>query len=285
VTGGLWLRIRERTERALRIGALRPVATERELVEQAGVRFLVRVLAGLAGRQRVGQAQDGAGANPFLPYEPDLFVARLTGSHVCLLNKFNVVEHHVLIVTRRFVDQERLLEAGDFRAVRVCLAEIDGLAFYNGGRDAGASQPHRHLQLVPLPLLPGQSGVPMDPLLPDAAEGEVVTIPGLPFRHAFARTGRWQERAAGAGQVLRLYHRLLRAVGGAGDGHRQGLPYNLLLTREWMLLVPRSREHFGAISLNALAFAGALLVRERAQLEHIRHTGPLAALAAVGLPR
>ena len=29
------------------------------------------------------------------------------------------------------------------------LAEVEGLAFFNGGTVAGASQPHKHLQVVP----------------------------------------------------------------------------------------------------------------------------------------
>ena len=43
-------------------------------------------------------------------------------------------------------------DGADFDALARGLAAIDGLAFYNGGTVAGASQPHKHLQLVPVPL-------------------------------------------------------------------------------------------------------------------------------------
>ncbi len=39
-------------------------------------------------------------------YEPDLWVQHLSDSHTLLLNKFNLVAHHVLVVTRQFESQQ-----------------------------------------------------------------------------------------------------------------------------------------------------------------------------------
>lgn len=64
---------------------------------------------------------------------------------------------------------------------------------------------------------------------------------------------------------------------------RQTGPYNLLATREWMLLVPRSTECFHGISVNALGFAGALLVRDAEQLALLERHGPMTALRAVAV--
>src|SRR4030095_920360 len=83
-------------------------------------------------------------------------------SHYLLLNKFCLPAGHVLLVTRRFERQERLLTIEDFDALITCLGEVDGLGFYNGGIEAGASQPRKHLQFVPLPLAPeSPNEVPM----------------------------------------------------------------------------------------------------------------------------
>ncbi|MGZ5357305.1 MAG: phosphorylase, partial [Solirubrobacterales bacterium] len=246
----------ERVQAARLNGALQSIATELHCVDDGGIRFLVRVLASLKQKQReAGVRADGASrgrdrANPFLPHDPRLFVAGLTATHFCLLNKFNVVDSHLLLVTRAFEDQERLLTPADLGAMAVALAEIDGLGFFNGGTAAGASQPHKHLQLVPLPLAREGHGsaLPIEPLLAAvlaAAEpGEPATVPGLPFRHALlALDGR-----ADAAGLNRAYGRLLAAAGlaaadavGAADA-RPAMPYNLLLTRRWMLIVPRSRE-------------------------------------------
>jgi ATP adenylyltransferase len=60
------------------------------------------------------------------------------------------------------------------------------------------------------------------------------------------------------------------------------VPYNLLVTDRWMLVVPRSRERFEGISINALGFAGALLVRDPAQLAAVERAGPMSVLRHVG---
>ena len=48
-----------------------------------------------------------------------------------------------------------------------------------------------------------------------------------------------------------------------------------------MLLVPRTRERFESISLNALAFAGALLVRSESEMDVLKRHGPMHALQHV----
>ena len=54
--------------------------------------------------------------NPFLPYEEDLWVCHLSASHTLLLNKFNVVAHHLICVTRDFQPQTAPLNAADLGA-------------------------------------------------------------------------------------------------------------------------------------------------------------------------
>ena len=66
--------------------------------------FNVRVLANLQRKFKQRREQP-EGFNPFLPYEQELFVANVSDRHVALLNKFNVVDHHLLIVTRQFETQ------------------------------------------------------------------------------------------------------------------------------------------------------------------------------------
>ena len=60
-------------------------------------------------------------------------------------------------------------------------------------------------------------------------------------------------------------------------------PYNLLLTRNWMLLVPRRTEYFQQISLNAMAFAGAFFVKDQPQAAQLLRDGPLSALTHVAV--
>lgn len=288
--GSLWPALAERSRQALASGAMQPIETTEEIVTDAGVDFLVRSLSSLACKEAARKRNEAAPANPFLPHEPELFVADISASHFALLNKFNVIPHHLLIVTRRFVDQESLVDLADFRALAACMAQIDGLAIYNGGEVAGASQPHKHLQLVPLPLVPGGLPVPVESLFTGAAGSSgIQRIPGLPFRHAFAWTepGWFDDVACAAARLFALYRDLLAAVGlGAltsDAGERQSGPYNLLLTRRWMLLVPRSKESYESVSVNSLGYAGSLFVRDEAQMQVLKRAGPMSVLGVVAL--
>ncbi|MGH7337244.1 MAG: phosphorylase, partial [Myxococcota bacterium] len=80
--------------------------------------------------------------------------------------------------------------------------------------------------------------------------------------------------------LLGLYRQLARAFG----CHRHGQPYNLLVCRDWMLIVPRARAQWRGVNVNGLGFAGALMVPGREELEVLRREGPLRVLAHVAVP-
>jgi ATP adenylyltransferase len=271
-----------------------PIATGYEFIEDGGVRFLVRVLTNLQRKsaQRAAEVRSaavGKPVNPFLPYEPALFVADVSDSHVAILNKFNVVDNHLLIVTREFEQQRSLLTLRDFEAWWRCMGEYESLGFYNGGPEAGASQPHKHLQLVPLPLAPQGPPVPIAPLLATVrGTAGAGTIPGFDFLHSFAVLGTATSERGAAREAFERYVSMLEQIGlhpPSGKGSDlQGGPYNLIAAKEWLLLVPRSREFFDSISINALGFAGALLVWNEEQLRALRAAGPLTALRETALP-
>jgi ATP adenylyltransferase len=286
--GTLWPTLLERTAYARERRAILSILTEPEVIEQGGMAFQVRVIKALATKTLTTAAQSNA--NPFLPYDPDLFVAEISPTHVALLNKFNVVDHHLVIVTRSFESQESLLSREDCEALLLCLAEIDGAAFYNAGPTAGASQRHKHLQLVPLSSL-SESRLPIEPLLHSVTMvGATGIVPGLPFLHAYAPMNpAWLDpQKDEASSLLACYHSLLHAVRlfvqSTAERPAPAAPYNLLVTRQWLLLVPRSQEFFEGISINALGFAGALLVKDAAQLAILRKQGPMSALQHVALP-
>lgn len=287
--GTLWMQVQATTERALDCGALQPIPTDFEYLEDGGIRFLVRILRHLAGKPRrvtAGAPPANGRPNPFLPFEPAMYVADASPTHVCLLNKFNVVERHLLIVTRAFEDQETPLTRQDFEAMWTCMAEGEALGFYNSGAIAGASQPHKHLQLVPLPLDPSGASLPIGARIAvDAAPGDVGRVEALPFAHAIATLAAdgFADVKQAAALTWDLYRRVLEAIGVAwpAAGERFAKAYNLLLTRRWLLAVPRTRECYESISCNALAFAGAWLVRDRQQLELLQHAGPCAGLRSV----
>lgn len=262
---GLWDEVVQRTSDALRTGALQPIDTTSEVVADGGIPFVVRLVSSLATKEETTRERP-AGFNPFLPPDPALVVRDLSATHVAVLNKFNVVPHHLLIVTRDFEDQDELLSRADFEALWACMRAYDGLGFYNGGGVAGASQRHKHLQIVPVPLGDGRDRTPVD---------AAVRAGRLPFAHAIAPYE--DEPAAAHTRYLELLARVGR--------RERGAAYNFLATRDFLLVVPRTRERYDAISINAMGFAGSLLVKNEAQRGVVREVGPIAILKSVSEPR
>ncbi len=291
-SGSLFPKLKAQHDYALSTGALQPIETQVEYLSVSDIQFVVRVLANLSRKEKALQQQGKtAPSNPFLPYEEDLYVSDISDTHLCLLNKFNVVDYHFLIVTRQFEFQDSWLTLADFEALVRCLQEVDGLAFFNGGTAAGSSQPHKHLQVVPYTdsltafpmegVITASKGVTSDD---EKGEAQVMRSPQLPFRHAIL-SGLSQKLTAQ--HYLACYHRLLNAVEITGFSlgtELQSGAYNLLCTRQWMMVVPRSQEKYDNISVNALGFAGSLLVKDLETLAKLQTLNPMKLLQQVGYP-
>lgn len=270
------------SERARASGALAPIDTHVEALTEQGITWAIRVLHNV---QRKKQASVVTSQDPFAPpYEQDLWVGELPPAHVVLLNKFPVIDRHVLAVTREDEPQTNLLTAADFEALLHLLNHQDGLVFYNGGTEAGSSQPHKHLQMVEFPLGPDTIRLSVASALAQGNPGnEIGRSPALPFPHARVRMPAdvWDDPPAGAAKLRALYLELLTTVGLPATGPEQPGPYNVLATREWLWLVPRSREYCEGIEVNALAFAGILLVPDADRLATLKQMGIAACLRAV----
>lgn len=261
-----WLtRTRACWRRALAVGDLEPLAASDPVVlVDRGVEFRVRVLTG-APRKPLGTRE----TDPFVPpYVDALFVGDASPTHAVLLNKFPVLEDHLLVVPRNWADQESPPDRQDWDALAVLLGEIDGLGLYNGGRAAGASQPHRHLQLVPRAAF-GPIGT--EPAVLAALAGGRTEVPGWPIRHAITALPDTRDLGAALADAA---HRLLARFDPG--------PFDLLWTRGWMLGAPRRAGAHDGVPVNALGYAGSLVVRDPAALHRLRQRGPFALLAEVG---
>ena len=262
---GLLARARCVAAQALETGALVPLQTRTESAPDQGVPF--RLSTRVSQRPVLTEMpKSGTGKNPFLPYDPALCVSELGETHICLLNKYPVLDQHLLVVTRGFEEQERLLDRADLNMAAMLIQTCGGLVFYNGGEKAGASQRHRHLQWVPIPLAEGETHLPMQSALSR-----------LPFTHGridFQTESRTEE-------IVEGYYTLLRHLALDGANGWQAQPYNLLLTREWVMLIPRREECWEGISVNALGYAGSLFAPNDAARMRIREVGGMTILRAL----
>jgi sulfate adenylyltransferase (ADP) / ATP adenylyltransferase len=86
--GTLWPAVLRQTAHALRLGALRPIETIQTLLEEGGVRFLVRQVASLARKEETRQAREvevgaGSAVNPFLTTPTSLWPSSRTLTSPC----------------------------------------------------------------------------------------------------------------------------------------------------------------------------------------------------------
>ncbi|KAG2499597.1 hypothetical protein HYH03_002538 [Edaphochlamys debaryana] len=317
----LWRDITQVYDRAMASGACSKTDTQVEVLHDPSlaVDFVLRVAAALkakptglpAGGDR-GSAPSASAPpppwrNPFSPPEPALTVRPLGPGHVAVLNKFNVVPHHVLVLTNAFRSQAEPLDGGDLAAALEVVKSMPegGVAFYNCGPESGRSQPHKHLQVVPLPFAEGQPpAAPLEPLVAVAAAGAAPLQPlelrALPYRCYVAMLpdspSPDQLQAACSALLQRAFpgytytpHPAL-AAGPPTDAATAAavaagpVSYNVLMTRRWLLLAPRRQERCGPLALNSLAFAGTVLVRSEEELGFVRETGPANILAQIGVP-
>ena len=257
-------------------GALVPLKTSlTHLMGEGGTSFELRHL--LSATPKHLRAA-GPKPNPFLPWDQRLEVERIGDSHVVILNKYPVQSAHMLLITQTWQPQTGWLSLDDWRALALVDATTTGLWFFNSGPNAGASQPHRHLQLLP------------------RAAGEPICARQDWFRRCAAdptaladdplfRSSRVAPLTSPlTGETLHRIYLSLTGELGLGSPSNDSCPrgaYNVLLSRQWMAIVRRQTEGIRGFSVNALGFAGSLLSTDESDREWIQRSGPEALLRAV----
>ncbi len=58
----------------------------------------------------------------------------------------------------------------------------------------------------------------------------------------------------------------------------------MLITPQWMMVVPRAKEGVDGISANGLAFSGGFFVKDEALFSKLQEIGPMNYLQQVGFP-
>ncbi|KAI0270762.1 hypothetical protein BGY98DRAFT_1091270 [Russula aff. rugulosa BPL654] len=232
-------------------------------------------------RAREGEGE--AGDDVFKPpYNPNLYVGELKDEdegteYVVLLNKYSVVEEHFLLVTKEFQSQTSPLSYLLLRAARAVGKHV--FAFYNCGDRSGASQPHKHLQFFPTE---NEDGPPIERLARAARidkDDKPFALSTLPFANHVRRLAlpvsatHGELEPALIGAFIELLELCISTVRHTAD-YPVGPPsYNVVLTLGHMYahLLAVTREPLG---VNALGFAGLLLVKSPAELEAVKAEGP-----------
>ena len=271
-----WSAALSRSSEALEHGALIPLTTSRlQCPGPGGEHFELRQLnAQLPRHHRL----EGPKPNPFRPWDSELEIEAIGLEHVLILNKYPVQTGHMLLITRQWAPQVHWLTQPDWTALVEVDRDTSGLWFFNSGPKAGASQPHRHLQ-----LLRRQSS---ETTCPRESWFRHVLEEGNPKRKtestdplidscALVKRPSCSDPRQEAHTLHALYRSLAMSLAlGDADAEQPPLaPYNLLLTPDWLALIRRKQERASGFSLNALGFADYLLATENSDLSWLAHNG------------
>ena len=90
------------------------------------------------------------------PFEVGICIEEnLTKNHRLIFNKYPARQNHVLVITKEAESQSEKLNKDDFQAALLTMKVLeDAFMYFNSGPIAGASQNHKHMQVVPLKYLP-----------------------------------------------------------------------------------------------------------------------------------
>ncbi|KAJ4374267.1 bifunctional AP-4-A phosphorylase/ADP sulfurylase [Neocucurbitaria cava] len=300
----------------------------------AGVPFQLRYCPALA-KKPVPKQADATPKQKIDPFDNPpaaLHIADVPTSnptHLLVLNKFPIIAGHFILATKSNKKQTHVLEQDDLEATYACLKawqegsggkQKRSFAFFNSGEHSGASQPHRHLQFLPVEnMRDGEAASGWDLLIDlvlsgtkaqakDAPSG-LLQHPDIPFTH-FARS--FESEPSGR-QLLSIYTELYSAAKETVDkfiaanpeqlalhpiiGGDLPISYNLAITTAGMVILPRRAEgtmlrrddgsEVGFIALNGTTLGGTMMVKHQEEWDLLREKPEMLdhILAAIGIPR
>jgi diadenosine tetraphosphate (Ap4A) HIT family hydrolase len=124
-----------------------------------GPQFQLRYCPALAKKPEASSTKKDK-IDPFDNPPAELLVAEIptsNPSHILVLNKYPIIAGHFILATKTNKQQTHVLEQDDLEATYACLKAWEThnetrrlFAFFNSGEHSGASQPHRHLQFLPV---------------------------------------------------------------------------------------------------------------------------------------
>lgn len=220
--------------------------------------------------------------NPFEDPEPQLTVLNevADGDYRLVLNKFPIVAEHSLLVTREFKDQKSPLSPKELYMSYQILNTLDDedegkrhMVIYNSGPSSGSSQDHKHLQILPLPnnfnCLQDKLCAGREHFIPNFKQ-EPLQSDKTSFAHFVAPLPESPDDIDEDLLAMVYISLLQRTLSFFQDWanekpdlqERKG--YNVLLTKRWMCLVPRSNSKAQALDIgfNATGYAGLVLIKK-----------------------
>ena len=215
-------------------------------------------------------------SSPFLSLSREEKLAEWP-KHTLIFNKFPIFPSHLLVVTKEFIPQTTDLDLEDFTALYRGIGTFSSqnwLVFYNCGVHSGASQMHKHIQIVP-----SIDWIPLDDVIGGGGEG-LREIWCFDFWH-WLRVQDFAVDSDVQGSAMKAYSVYCELLAKCRETLGNGCSsYNFLMTGRWMMVVGRRRD-LGVFSINSLGFAGFLYEKNDRQKTLLKKRGLLRMLKDV----
>ena len=262
-----WEKALEQTNLSINKNSLYPLETKvvtREFYEKND--FIIRKLDTSKFKKKIYY---GPNQNPFNPWEKILEIERIGNNHQLILNKYPVQKGHILLITNSWKPQNGWLDINDWVAIQKVNKDTSGLWFFNSSPIAGASQPHRHIQL--LRRSHGEISCPREKWflnLEISNDNETKLKKSIVVsQFNFLEDSSY---------IYNLYLELTKKIG-LGDpvnDEKPRYPYNILITNNWIAIIRRKFDHLHGFSINGLGFAGYLLITNKSDINYLKNYGP-----------
>ena len=264
----IWSKALEISKKAVNCGAVIPLNTIKYKSSEKCCDFELRFLKSPIPKYLI---EYGPKRNPFIPWDTRLQIHSINDNHTLILNKYPVQIGHMLLITNRWKPQNGWLNEDDFEAILNVDNDTTGLWFFNSSKEAGASQPHRHFQLLPRhyneKICPRYEW--FCSLLNNTKDNYSEISHCISIRQR-------NNNNSGSSDLFSSYKSMINEMNlGEIDIFDKPLkPYNLLITSEWISLITRKTDKSNGFSINALGFAGYFLATKRSDVNTLIKFGP-----------
>ena len=234
--------------------------------------------------------------DPFNPPDANLLVKELESRNL-VLNKYAISKHHLLVVTKDYETQYSILNLKDLKIVEMLINEIrepNLLFFYNCGTASGASVLHKHVQM----LRCLETGIPIAKLISSHTmkNGEYFELDGFDFMHLCVKYNSFTAEKVQQ-HVKNLLKNLMDKIKPLYFEEYLQLPkdlqieplefisYNLIMTADWLIIIPRKFERWNGMGLNSVAFAGFIFAKTEQDLDLLIKKTPIKVLEEICFDR
>jgi ATP adenylyltransferase/5',5'''-P-1,P-4-tetraphosphate phosphorylase II len=206
-------------------------------------------------------------------------IAHINSTHILVFNRVCIFRPQLMLLSEDSYRRQHLpLELIDIIATYEVLTSLNEgeqefYTLYNCG--FGSSREHKHVQFLPK----------VDVFFPDDRGFDNGKIPYLYFLKYLPMS---KDDPDGANNLYLVYEELLAqaksAVNTACPSGREWVPHNVILTKDWLMVIPRGSNGYEGVSTSSAGMVGSVFLANKDQLKEWKNAGMTKVLAELGIP-